>query len=372
MRRASRPTPRRGKTLASDFAPDLVMCSLAEAAEWSRIRKSMRARDESDPFLLLVVCEGADVEMIGRGLEEGADDYIVKGFFPHLLLPRVRSMAGAKQLQEELKAEEERLSETNALLKRNFEELTTILLKVLEVRIPGASDRAHEAKACVKFIAKKLEFPKEKRKQIVFAALLHEIGKVGLPDDAADKHPHNLPPSLKSAYRQHPTIGSMIISGITGYRESAEAVYHQLENYDGSGFPDGLMGEEIPGQARILRAVVFQEDLRGQGCAIDAVIEKAHLAINSVLEKKIANLLIEFLSERVAKPETNKLKLRVDELKPGMVIAEDVYAASGVKLLPRGVQLHDKTLDLLMERNETDPVLGGIYIVTDWSLFYGT
>jgi response regulator RpfG family c-di-GMP phosphodiesterase len=365
------PDAAQGKPIASEFVPELIICSLAAGAEWARIRKSMQTRDEADPFLLLLVCDGADVGAIGRGLEEGGDDYLRKEFFPRLLLPRVRSLIGARRLQEELKAEEERLSDINSLLKRNFEELTAILLKILEVRVPGASDRAHDAKACVKFIAKKLQLPYEKRKQIVIAALFHEIGKVGLPDDVADKQPHNLPPSLKSTYRQHPTIGSIIVSTITGYRESAEAVHHQLENYDGSGFPDGLMGEEIPGQARILRAVVFQEDLRAQGCATDVLIEKAHHSINSVLDKQIANLLIEFLRARVVKPETNKLKLRVDELKPGMVVAEDVYAASGVKLLPRGIQLRDKTLALLMERNETDPVLGGIYIVTDWSLFYG-
>jgi hypothetical protein len=97
-----------------------------------------------------------------------------------------------------------------------------------------------------------------------------------------------------------------------------------------------------------------------------------HLAIHSVLEQRIANLLIEFLHEHNVKPETNTLKLCVDDLKPGMVIAEDVYAASGVKLLPKGVPLRDKTLALLLERNEVDPVLGGIYILTDWSLLYGT
>ncbi len=361
-----------GRPLASEFAPDMIICSLTDAAEWVRFRAAAQAYNETNPFLLLLVCDSAEVGAIGRSLEQGADDYIEKGLCPYILLPRVRSLVGAKMLQDEMKAEEERLSATNTLLKTNFEELTTILLKILEVRVPGASDRAHDAKACVKFIAQRLEFPHEKRKQIVFAALLHEIGKVGLPDGVAGKLYHNLPTTLRSAYRQHPTIGSMIISTMTGYRESAEAIYHQLENYDGSGFPDGLMAEEIPGHARILRAVVFQEELRGQGCAIDVVIEQVHLAIHSVLEQRIANLLIEFLREHNVKPETNKLKLCVDELKPGMVIAEDVYAASGVKLLPKGVQLRDKTLVLLTERNETDPVLGGIYILTDWSLLYGT
>jgi response regulator RpfG family c-di-GMP phosphodiesterase len=363
---------REGGAVTSEFAPDLIMCSLTDAADWVRFRLRLQGHEETNSFLLLLVCDRGDVGMIGRSLEQGVDDYIEKGLCPHILLPRIRSLVGVKRLQEELKAEEERLSEKNTLLKRNFEELTAILLKILEVRVPGASDRARDAKTCVKFIAEKLHFPHEKRKQIVFAGLLHEIGKVGLPDGVAGKQHLNLPAELRSAYRQHPTIGSMIISTMTGYRESAEAVHHQLENYDGSGFPDGLMGEEIPSHARILRAVVFYEELRGQGCAIDAIIEQVHLAIHSVLEQRIANLLIEFLREHNVKPETNKLKLRVDDLKPGMVIAEDVYAASGVKLLPKGVQLRDKTLALLLERNETDPVLGGIYILTDWSLLYGT
>ena len=363
---------REGGAIASEFAPDLILCSFTDVADWVRFRSRQQAHDETTSFLLLLVCDRGGAGMIGRSLEQGVDDYIEKEFCPHILLSRVRSLVSAKRLQEELRAEEDRLSEKNALLKKNFEELTAILLKILEVRVPGASDRAHDAKACVKFIAERLHFPHEKRKQIVFAALLHEIGKIGLPDSVAGKQYLNLPAVLRSTYRQHPTIGTMIISTMTGYRESAEAVHHQLENYDGSGFPDGLMGEEIPSHARILRAVVFQEELRGQGCALGAIIEQVHLAIHSVLEQGIANLLIEFLREHNVKPETNKLKLRVDDLKPGMVIAEDVYAASGVKLLPKGVQLRDKTLALLLERNETDPVLGGIYILTDWSLLYGT
>jgi response regulator RpfG family c-di-GMP phosphodiesterase len=363
---------REGGLVASEFAPDLILCSLNDAADWVSFRSRPQAHEETAPFLLLVVCDRGDVGVIDRSLEQGVDDYVEKGLLSRILLPRVRSLVGAKRLQEELKVEEERLSENNSLLKRNFEELTAILLKILEMRVPGANDRAQDAKACVKFIAEKLQFPHEKRKQIVFAALLHEIGKVGLPDAVAGKQYLNLSAELRSTYRQHPTIGTMIISTMTGYRESAEAIHHQLENYDGSGFPDGLMGEEIPSHSRILRAVVFAEELRGQGCSIDAVIDQVRLAIHSVLEQKMANLLIEFLREHNLKPETNKLKLRVDDLKPGMVIAEDVYAASGVKLLPKGVQLRDKILALLLERNETDPVLGGIYILTDWSLLYGT
>ena len=47
-----------------------------------------------------------------------------------------------------------------------------------------------------------------------------------------------------------------------------------------------------------------------------------------------------------------------------MVVAEDVYAASGIKLLPKGTRIQEKTLTLLMERHAIDPILGGVYIAT--------
>lgn len=320
----------------------------------------------------LVVCDTGEAPLVMPILGRTVDDCIEKQLCPAVLLTRVRSMIGTGRLDDELRAEEERHAETNVLLKKNFKEMTGLLLKILEVRIPGASDRASDAKDIAKFVAGRLGYPDEKRRMLVFAALMHEIGKIGLPDALLGKCYNGLPAALRAAYRQYPAIGSMIVSTISGYRESAEAVYHQLENEDGSGFPDELVGDEIPISARILRAVVFQEELRMEGRATEQIVERMRSAMHSVLDERIANLLIEFLLEHRTNVDTNKLRLRVDELKAGMVIAEDIYAASGVKLLPKGVQLQEKTLAVLAERNETDPIIGGVYILTDWGLLYGT
>ncbi len=54
-----------------------------------------------------------------------------------------------------------------------------------------------------------------------------------------------------------------------------------------------------------------------------------------------------------------------------MVAAGDVFAGSGVKLLAKGVQLQANIIDVLVERNATDPILGGVPVVTDWALLYG-
>jgi HD-GYP domain-containing protein (c-di-GMP phosphodiesterase class II) len=317
------------------------------------------------PPLFLLLSNGTEPDQIVRSLERGADDYLEFSHCRQLLLPKVRSLLSVQRWQRDLREEETRLSQANGLLERNFKEMTAILLKILEIRIPGASDRAEMAKTMAEFIAHNLLLDDESRRQVIFAALLHEMGKVGLPDDLVCRTYCNLPAALVPVYQQYTTVGSIIVSTISGFRESAEAIYHQLENYDGSGFPGELMGEEIPIGARILRGMVLAEDLRGQGLSIESTVEQIRLSMHVILDQRIANLLIGFLLDESTRPDTGKVKVPVDKLTAGMVIAEDIHAASGVKLLPKGVQLQEKMLALLLERHATDPILGGVYVLMD-------
>jgi hypothetical protein len=255
----------------------------------------------------------------------------------------------------------------NALYERNFKnfkQLTSILLGILEIRIPGARDRADTAKAVAEFLTERLGIESGNRQNIIFGAILHELGKIGLPDEIVGKHYNTVSAEMLTVFQNYTTIGTVILSTMTGYRESAEAVHHQLENYDGSGFPDGLMGNEITVGARILRAIVFQEDLQASGFPTEIIIDRIRHAMHTILDIKIANLLIEFLQEQSEKTRTdcNRLKISLDRLKTGMVIAEDVFAASGIKLIPKGVKVKEKMIEVLMARNNADPIIGGIYV----------
>jgi response regulator RpfG family c-di-GMP phosphodiesterase len=351
--------------LSTEIEADLIIC---REEIHSAFTEHCRLAEKNDSPLLsplfLILAEGISPEDIARSLEKGADDFIERHVCTEILLPKVHSLLSKKRLQQNLWRKEKRLEETNDRLERSYRELTTILLKMLEVRVPGTSDRSETAKAIADFLTERLGLRDHKRKHIILAALLHEIGKVGLPDEAACKHYYSLPALLLPVFQQHVTVGSMIISTITGYREAAETVHHQLENFDGSGFPDGLMGDEIPIGARILRTIVFHEELRAEQVPLEGIMERIRSAMHSILDQRIANLLIEFLLTRGVQAHANELKLPVDELVAGMVVAQDIFAASGVKLLPKGVQLNEKTLALLFERNETDPIIGGVYVVS--------
>ncbi|HEY3275500.1 MAG TPA: HD domain-containing phosphohydrolase [Syntrophorhabdaceae bacterium] len=353
-----------GTLLSLETNPDLVMSGFTDLED--SIELIRRVKEDLDPPhpTFLIVYERDQLPDFGRGHHEGADDYIERSLCRKVLLPKVRTLLKMRCLQVALKEEKSRLETANELLERNFKEMTAILLKILEVRMPGTSDRAETAKAAAEFLAQRLELNKEARKSLIFAALMHEMGKVGLPDTLIDKNLRNVPTGLMPIFQQYATVGSMIISTITGYRDSAEAVYHQLENYDGTGAPEGLMGEQIPLGARVLRAILFAEELCADGGPVEAVVEGVRRNMHRVLDPRVANPLIEFLLDR-RKKEGGKMKLPLEGLKPGMVVAEDVYAASGVKLLPKGVQLQEKILSLLMERNRTDPIVGGVYIARD-------
>lgn len=85
------------------------------------------------------------------------------------------------------------------------------------------------------------------------AALLHDIGKVGVPDEILHK-PGPLDEREWETMRQHPVIGERIIRAIPGMGAIARAVRHEHERWDGNGYPDGLAGEQIPIEARIILA----------------------------------------------------------------------------------------------------------------------
>ena len=85
------------------------------------------------------------------------------------------------------------------------------------------------------------------------AALLHDIGKVGIPDAILNK-PGPLTPDERSVMAEHPVIGERILRGIGGFAPVADIVRHEHESFDGSGYPDGLAGEEIPIGSRIILA----------------------------------------------------------------------------------------------------------------------
>jgi putative two-component system response regulator len=353
-----------GLRLALEIQPDLIISDyympFLDGIELCRKVKSVPEL-ASVIFLILTVEKALDHQV--KAFENGADDFIEKTTSPVVLTSKIQVFLRIKQLQKELQTEKDKLLEANSTLERNFRELTAILLKIIDLKLPGAADRGEMARRIAAHICEKLNIPEDMKQKIVFGAQLHEIGKIGLPDNVADKSLGSISPSEKAIFSQYPVIGSLIVSAISGFKCSTDAISRQLENYDGSGTPDGLIAEEIPVGGRILRSIVFQEELFKRGYPKEEVIQEIRQSANKIIAPSVATFLAEFIIESDKDFSMNKHKVRVTDLEAGMVVAEDVYAASGVKLIPKGVRLQEHMLQVLMERNNRDPIIGGVYVL---------
>ena len=100
-------------------------------------------------------------------------------------------------------------------------------------------------------IADQLELDTETRRTIQIAALLHDVGKIGVPDRVLRK-PSKLTDDEYEAIQQHPLMGAVIVGAVPGFEDTLDAVRHHHERWDGGGYPFGLHGEETPFLARIV------------------------------------------------------------------------------------------------------------------------
>ena len=103
-------------------------------------------------------------------------------------------------------------------------------------------------------IAKRMGMSDEEQEQIYYMGMLHDIGKIGIPD-AILKKPGKLTEEKMQIIRNHPTIGGEILKDFTAIQGISDGARYHHERYDGNGYPDGLKGEEIPIAAQVVSIV---------------------------------------------------------------------------------------------------------------------
>lgn len=157
---------------------------------------------------------------------------------------------------ERLKKRIEELENENRRLNREFEcsyDITLELLgDALDLKEGQAEAHSRRVTAFAIVIARAMGIPPDSRAMRVLArgAFLHDIGKMAIPD-AILRKPEALTPDESAIMRRHPYSGYEMLKMIPFLQEAAEIVYAHHENFDGSGYPRGLRGEEIPFGARI-------------------------------------------------------------------------------------------------------------------------
>ncbi len=175
------------------------------------------------------------------------------------------------------------------------------LTAALAARDGYTGRHTEETTALVSRVAAALGLGPEERREVDTVALLHDIGKIGTPNEILHKD-GPLDEREWEIMRQHPVIGERILSAVPGLESIARAVRHEHERWDGRGYPDGLAGEEIPLASRIVlvcdayHAMTSDRPYRAAMAPEDAIAELRRHA-GTQFDPAVVNALIDVLGE---------------------------------------------------------------------------
>ena len=205
------------------------------------------------PIIMLTADSDQDTEL--HGFQVGVMDFIAKPFVAEIMLQRISRILELSRLQKnlemEVKFQTRRAEERRRQVERLSEEVMKTLANAIDAKDKYTNGHSIRVATYSQEIAKRLGKPKSEQKLIFHMALLHDIGKIGIPDNIINKDTR-LTDEEYNAIRQHPGIGSDILKTIEEIPDIMVGARWHHERYDGKGYPDGLKGEEIPEYARII------------------------------------------------------------------------------------------------------------------------
>ncbi len=265
------------------------------------------------PIIGVIVISGdKNLNLAVEAMKKGALDFITKPFKLEIILPRIYKAIERVRLERENREYQEYLEEkvesrTAALIEKhrslqklflNTVEAIARAIEAKDLYTVGHSKRV--SKYCA-YIAQKMAIDVEEIHNIEVAGLLHDVGKIGIADSILGKST-KLSIDEYESIKEHPLISLKIIDPIKELGRVKEYVKYHHEKWDGTGYPDGLKGEEIPLGARILSiADAFDTMWIGRqyhaAWNLDQVIQEFKRNSGTQFDGKVVDAFIELIRE---------------------------------------------------------------------------
>ncbi|MBI5549293.1 MAG: response regulator [Deltaproteobacteria bacterium] len=316
---------------APGFAPNVIVTDLLmEGMDGLELCKAIKAHPQLKRVPVVLLTTKSDSDSRAIGLESGADDYLFKPLQERELLARVASLV---RLHRAITAEA-------ALLAQTLGGSVKMLCDLLALINPAVFGRSIRARQLAAQFAQHLQL--EERWALEVAAMLSQIGYVTLPPATVDKVFRGLLLNEKERemVARLPVITEELLANIPRLEPVREVLLNQLLPFDG---PQGKR-EALPIAARVLRVVLDYDALESAGMSPEKAFECLR-SESSCYDPALLRVLAELRGLRAKQHQERDVTL--SELRPGMVLSEDVFDAGGALLIARGQEVAPGTVELL-------------------------
>jgi len=246
--------------LHSDDGYSVVVCDvIMDGMDGLTFLSKVRLEHPDLPVVMVTAVH--DISVALAAIRNGAYDYLLKPFEREQLLASVRravenrrlkleNLAYQTKLESLVSARTEMLRQALADLERSYDITLEALGDALDLKDAETEGHSKRVTAFTIAIARAMGLPQDRVRVIARGAFLHDVGKMAIPD-AILRKPGRLSPEEQEIMQQHSLLGYQMLRKIPFLHEAADIVYSHQERFDGSGYPRGLKGDQIPLGARI-------------------------------------------------------------------------------------------------------------------------
>ena len=252
-----------------------------------------------------------------------------------------------------------KIEELNKQLEHNFLESIKVMGSIYELSNAAASGHSSRVAKVAAAFAKTLPITPEDQFQIQVAGFLHDIGRIGLPQEKISMN--------VDVTDNHYSRGAEIVRRMPKLETAAKYVVHHHEKFDGSGVPTGLRAKNIPLGAQVISiADVYDELMFGSAGEVytqEAALKKIKTMAGTYFDPELVANFENFLNatdQYKNKPAENEIEFY--ELKVGMVLARPICNKAGKEILPKDYKVSAVALELLWREREQNNLTGTVFI----------
>ncbi len=228
------------------------------------------------------------------------------------------------------------------------------LVKMLYMFHPNLGNTSIRAVALARTVGQFLELPPEKLTAFLWAAALHDVGLVSVEREIVRRwlrSAEKCTPEELTLIKKHPERSEELLQYSPVFHEAGEIIRSHHEHWDGTGYPFGLKEEMIPWISRVLAVIVNY-------CNYSTTGQQQLKEIEAQADKMFDSRAIQLVAKAVplTRMPLGEREILLMELKPGMVLAREIFNAHGMLLLPKGRELNDASIYKVWSINRMAPI----------------